>query len=107
MSPLQIREQRVRRAISKEKRVALLAWLTAPDLHFGWLDQLTTATYGVPIAAVAQKWCVAETTAQKHLGIMVAAGLLTYCGTGKSRHYRRNDAFIRNEIGKFGIHYIH
>ncbi|MHB9864281.1 ArsR family transcriptional regulator [Streptomyces sp. YIM S03343] len=85
-----------------ETRVVILDWLKDPATHFPHPQQHgDPATDGVTSEAVAQKLGVSRGTAETHLTVLTAFGLLSSKDIGNHTFYRRDESRISEVSGMF------
>jgi DNA-binding transcriptional ArsR family regulator len=85
-----------------ETRVVILDWLKDPVTHFPHLQQHGDAvTEGVTSDAVAEKLGVSRRTAETHLTVLTAFGLLDSRNIGSRTFYRRDETRISEVSGMF------
>lgn len=84
----------VLRALSNEKRLAILAWLIDPTRHFPPQRDGDLVTDGVCSIFIADKLGVSQPTASEHLKLLTAAGLLRAKRVKQWTFYRRDEQRI-------------
>jgi DNA-binding transcriptional ArsR family regulator len=90
-----MRELAAIRAISSQKRLAILQWLKNPRRHFRPQVYGDLVKDGVCGLFIAEKLGVTQPTASQHLALLTQAGLVTPKRIGQWTFYRRNEREIR------------
>ncbi len=90
------------KALSNQKRLALLAWLREPGKHF-YHHQGGMDGHEVCVGLIEQKLGLSQSTTSKYLAQLQQAGLVTARRQGQWTYYRYNceaiDAFMK-ALGK-------
>jgi DNA-binding transcriptional ArsR family regulator len=81
----------VLKALSNDKRLAILTWLADPTAHFPPQVDGDLVEDGVCSVFIANKLGVSAPTASEHLRILTAAGLLTARRIKQWTFYRRDE----------------
>ena len=92
----------VLKALSNDKRAAILGWLADPARHFPPQRDGDLVTDGVCSIFIADKLGVSQPTASEHLKILTATGLLTAKRIKQWAFYRRDEdriAAVKRELG--------
>ncbi|GAA2383794.1 metalloregulator ArsR/SmtB family transcription factor [Dactylosporangium salmoneum] len=84
----------VLKALSNDKRVAILTWLADPVRHFPPQRDGDLVTDGVCSVFIADKLGVSQPTASDHLKILTATGLLSARRIKQWTFYRRDEQRI-------------
>jgi DNA-binding transcriptional ArsR family regulator len=84
----------VLKALSNDKRLAILTWLTDPVAHFPPQRDGDLVTDGVCSVFIAAKLGVSQPTASEHLRLLTATGLLRATRTRQWTFYRRDEQRI-------------
>lgn len=84
----------VLKALSNEKRLAILGWLADPLRHFPAQRDGDLVTDGVCSVFIAGKLGVTAPAASEHLKILTATGVLTATRIKQWTFYRRDEARI-------------
>jgi DNA-binding transcriptional ArsR family regulator len=87
------------RALSNEKRLAILGWLRDPVEHFPPQTDGDLVKDGVCGLYIAEKLGVSQPTASEHLRVLTQAGLLQSKRIKQWTFYKRDERRIR-EIKK-------
>jgi ArsR family transcriptional regulator len=82
------------KALSSEKRLAILAWLTDPVANFPPQRDGDLVNDGVCSIYIADKLGVSQPTASEHLRLLAAAGLLRATRVRQWTFYRRDEQRI-------------
>src|SRR5215472_7172892 len=83
------------RALSNEKRLAILEWLKDPKAHFPPQVYGDLVKDGVCGVLIAQKLGISQPTASEHLRILSQAGLIRGKRIKKWTFYKRDEPAIR------------
>lgn len=81
----------VLKALSNDKRLAILTWLADPTAHFPPQVDGDLVEDGVCSVFIATKLGVSAPTASEHLRILAAAGLITAKRIKQWTFYRRDE----------------
>lgn len=82
------------RALSNERRLAILEWLKDPRAHFREQVDGDLVEDGVCGVLIAEKLGVSQPTLSEHMRSLVAAGLVTAKRTRQWTFYRRKEVAI-------------
>lgn len=82
------------RALSNERRLAILDWLKSPRSHFREQVDGDLARDGVCGASIAEKLGVSQPTASEHMRVLVGARLVETKRTKRWTFYSRNEQRI-------------
>ena len=82
------------KALSNDKRLAILDWLTDPVAHFPPQRDGDLVTDGVCSVFIADKLGVSQPTASEHLKLLTATGLLRARRIKQWTFYRRDEQRI-------------
>lgn len=82
------------KALSNDKRLAILDWLTDPVAHFPPQRDGDLVADGVCSVFIADKLGVSQPTASEHLKLLTAAGLLRARRIKQWTFYRRDEQRI-------------
>lgn len=84
-------EVEVLKALSSEKRLAIMEWLKEPTAHFPAQRDGDLVEDGVCSVFIADKLGVSQPTASEHLKILAATGLLRAKRIKQWTFYRRDE----------------
>jgi ArsR family transcriptional regulator len=87
-------EVEVLKALSNEKRLAILGWLRDPTAHFPPQRDGDLVDDGVCSVFIADKLGVSQPTASEHLKLLTATGLLRAKRIKQWTFYRRDESRI-------------
>jgi len=82
------------KALASEARLAILEWMSEPDLHFSHQATGKPSEIGVCVTLIAEKLNMAQPTVSRHLELLRRADFLSVSKIGRWSFFRRDEAAI-------------
>jgi ArsR family transcriptional regulator len=92
------------KALASEARLAILEWLSEPDLHFSHQVTGKPSEIGVCVTLITEKLDMAQPTVSRHLELLRRAEFLTINKIGRWSFFRRDEAVISEFKGWINDH---